>query len=96
MASDAYLHPENDPVPFEMPALSGIPEPRTKAEAEHPWRGVVFQYRKVGAFRLIAPLRSGNGWWACVPVKAPKRYRDQAAVNGGWIPLCPDPRSVNP
>lgn len=71
-----------------------LPQPRTKAEAEHPWRGVVFQYRKVGTFRLLAPLRSGSGWWACEPIKAPKRYREQAAANGGWLPLCPDPREV--
>ena len=78
-----------------MTHLRGVPEPRTRAEATHPWRGVVFRYRKVGTFRLLAPLHSGNGWWACEPVKVPKRYLDQAAVNGGWLPLCPDPRVVN-
>ena len=60
--------------------------------------GKVIQYRKVGTFRVLGPVQDGEdrwgghttesgGWYWCEPIKAPKKYRDEAAAAGGRLRL---------
>lgn len=55
--------------------------------------GKIVQYRKVGTFRVVARINP-YWWYWCVPVKAPKRYRDRATANGGRIDLCVQPKNI--
>lgn len=47
--------------------------------------GDLVQYRKVGTFMVIRPDKDidptdGAGWYICLAVKAPKKYRDEGEI----------------
>jgi hypothetical protein len=83
-ALDAYSGKEAKVAAFKLAAtddLAGL-------------NGKVIQYRKVGTFRVIGPVEgevgytdARGGWYWCEPIKAPKKYRDEAAATGGRMRL---------